>query len=185
MSQSPGVVNTTVLDGLIGQSAATIKVDERELRTKAGLLRGTVGVEHTVDFYLGFVNFKAATGSWVLDSLASQTAIHVEKTGFFSVSTTHGINNYTFLESVKMRLVSVYTEERDCWGAGESGDSERTVRTNSTNAANYVQVTFTLGSKYGVKDKSGLIPLDSVRAGRGRLLTDAEAGGNLQHKCVE
>lgn len=92
MSQSPGVVNTTVLDGLIGQSAATIKVDARELRTKAGLLRGIVGVEHTVDFYLGFVNCKAATGSWVLDSLASQTAIHVEKTGCFSVS-THGIKD--------------------------------------------------------------------------------------------
>eukprot|EP00961_Rhodomonas_salina_P275383 3720321-Rhodomonas_salina.1 len=43
------------------------------------------------------------------------------------------------------------------------------------------QVTFTLGSKYGVNENSGLIPLDSVRAGKGTFFDD----DGLLHKCLE
>lgn len=59
--------------------------------------------EHTVDTFLGYVNFRP-TGKAVLDSMATQVNIHLEKTNFFSVS-THGTNDYTFLEYVNMRLI--------------------------------------------------------------------------------
>lgn len=94
MPNSPGFTRVAAEDAWIGQYTATVKLDEKELRTKAGLLSGTVGVEHTVDFFVGYVNFRPATGSWIFDSFATQAAIHVEKTRFFSVS-THGVNDYT------------------------------------------------------------------------------------------
>eukprot|EP00961_Rhodomonas_salina_P000998 14173-Rhodomonas_salina.1 len=98
-----------------------------------------------------------------------------------------------------MRLVSVLKEDRDfsgvSTGTGASGDangddeaSSRTVRTNTTGNVNYVQVTFTLGNKYGVNNnpnddqyESGLIPLSSVRVGRGTFLELTP----LEHVCKE
>eukprot|EP00961_Rhodomonas_salina_P226583 3063711-Rhodomonas_salina.1 len=87
LPHSPGFTRVAARDPWIGQYQATIKIDEKELRTRAGLLKGTAGVEHTVNFFVGYANFRAATGSWIIDSFATQTAIHVEKTSFFSVST--------------------------------------------------------------------------------------------------
>lgn len=88
-----------------------------------------------------------------------------------------------FLEYINLRLVAVYKEDNDFSGVDESAN--RTVRTDSSGAAHYVQVTFTLGSKYGVNNNSGLIPLDSVRAGRGAFLSQVENAGGMHQKCVE
>jgi len=181
MHASPGVVATRAMDAWVGHFEATIEVDERELRTRAGLLRGTIGVEHSVDFFLGFASLKPAATSWVLDSLATQTAIHVEKTSFFSVS-THGVNQYTFLEYVNLRLVAVYEEDGDLSGASEA--TNRTVRTNPEGAASYVQITFTLGSQYQPNMASGgLIPVDSVRAGTGTFFDEVDEAGGMQQVC--
>eukprot|EP00961_Rhodomonas_salina_P101647 1367359-Rhodomonas_salina.3 len=178
MPNSPGVVSTTTLDPFFYQYSATIKLDEVELRQLAGKLRGTVGVEHTVDTFLGFVNFRP-TGLPVVDAFATQANIHLEKTNFFSVS-THGENAYTFLEYVNMRLISIYNQDIDFSGLNESAD--RTVRTDSSGNANYVQVTFTMGAQYAPNLVSGgLIPLDSVRAGRGTFIS----GTTLEHLCME
>eukprot|EP00961_Rhodomonas_salina_P232293 3138259-Rhodomonas_salina.1 len=38
-----------------------------------------------------------------------------------------------------------------------------------------------MGSKYDVNDNAGLIPLDSVRAGKGTFFEDDD----LEHKCVQ
>eukprot|EP00961_Rhodomonas_salina_P287013 3878252-Rhodomonas_salina.1 len=84
MPNSPGIFSFEAVDAYAGMYKGVIKVDEVELRRKAGQLRGTVGVEHTVDFFLGYVNMKPATGSIVVDAMATQAAIHVEKTNFFS-----------------------------------------------------------------------------------------------------
>jgi hypothetical protein len=129
------------IDPYVGVYKARFYLDEIELRTAAGKRRGTVGVEHTVDTFIGQINL-SPTGTYVLDTFATQTAIHLEKTSFFSVS-THGTNDYTFLEYVNMRLVAVYEEDTDFSGADESGLT--TVRTDKTGAAHFIQVTFTLG----------------------------------------
>eukprot|EP00961_Rhodomonas_salina_P022941 307656-Rhodomonas_salina.1 len=94
-------------------------------------------------------------------------------------------------------------------GTGEAiGDDEATdsmVRTDAADNINYLQVrmppclrrslnpgcvTFTLGSQYGVNDdpnddpfSSGLIPLNSVRVGRGTFLDDVEAAGQMLQTC--
>jgi len=176
MSNSPGVMKTTTIDPFLYQYKATIKLDEVELRTKAGILSGTVGVEHTVDTFLGFANFNP-TGIAVLDSLATQAAIHLENTNLFVVS-THGTNDYTFLQYVNLRLVQVLIEDADFSGQNESAID--TVRTATADNAAYLQVTFTLGSKYSPNTLSGgLIPLDSVRAGRSQFFDDSA----MEHLC--
>jgi len=181
MSATSGVVNLTMTDPFFGQYDFEIRVDEVELRSLAGQLRGTVGVEYTVDTFLGLANFRP-TGVTALDTFATQTNIHLEKTNFFSVS-THGVNEYTFLEYVNMRLVQVLKEDADFSGDSESAD--RTVRTNTAGNAAYVQVTFTMGPQYQPNESGGLIPLDSVRAGMGTFFDEVNAAGKLEHLCQE
>lgn len=73
----------------------------------AGQLCGTVGVEHTVNTFLGYSNFgPTGLANCIINTFSTQTAIHLEKTSFFSVS-THGVNQYTFLEYVNMCLVMI------------------------------------------------------------------------------
>eukprot|EP00961_Rhodomonas_salina_P080561 1083852-Rhodomonas_salina.1 len=61
----------------------------------------------------------------------------------------------------------IYTEDTDFSGEtpgmGDSESTDRTVRTDSTGNANYVQVTFTMGPQYQPNTLGGsdLIPLDS------------------------
>eukprot|EP00961_Rhodomonas_salina_P195075 2633713-Rhodomonas_salina.3 len=132
---------------MVWQFEFTIHLDEVELRSKAGKLRGTVGVEHTIDTYLGLANFRT-TGLAVLDTFATQTNIHLEKTSFFSVS-THGVNEYTFLEYVNMRLVMILDEDKDfsgqpvADGLGDDESADRTVRTVRDGNAAYIQVPLT------------------------------------------
>eukprot|EP00961_Rhodomonas_salina_P222434 3007971-Rhodomonas_salina.2 len=78
-----------------------------------------------------------------------------------------------------MRLISIYNQDMDFSGLDEAAD--RTVRTDPSGNANYVQVTFTMGDQYQPNPLSGgLIPLDSVRAGRGTFIS----GTSLEHLCV-
>mmetsp|Transcript_15046 Transcript_15046/g.30313 ORF Transcript_15046/g.30313 Transcript_15046/m.30313 type:complete len:1145 (+) Transcript_15046:57-3491(+) len=177
MPNSPGVTALTLTDPFFGQFDFTIQLDEVELRTMAGQLRGTVGVEHTIDTFLGLTNFRI-TGIEALDPFSTQVAIHLEKTSFFTVS-TQGTNDYTFLEYVNLRLVTIYKEDADFSGTAESGAT--TVRTDSADPADYIQVTFTLGSQYNVNTNDGLIPLSSVRAGKGTFFDST----TLDHKCTE
>jgi hypothetical protein len=185
MTDSPGVYMVTANDEYVGRYTITIQLDEVELRKNAGLLTGTVGVEHTVDTFLGWAHFKAVTQdsdvtNKILDSLATQTAIHLEKTNFFTVS-THGTNDYTFLEYVNLRLVAIYKEDTD-FSDGTGETTSDFIRTDSTKQAQYVQVTFTLGSQYKVKDgpeAEPLIPLDSVRTRKGTFADDSA----MQHSC--
>eukprot|EP00961_Rhodomonas_salina_P269453 3640498-Rhodomonas_salina.4 len=44
-----------------------------------------------------------------------------------------------------------------------------------------MQVTFTVGPQYDINENSGLIPLDSVRAGKGTFFSQ----GGLVHKCMD
>lgn len=52
------VTFTGVIDPFIRQYTATFYLDDVELRQKAGILRGTVGVEYTIDTFVGLANFK-------------------------------------------------------------------------------------------------------------------------------
>eukprot|EP00961_Rhodomonas_salina_P151006 2033311-Rhodomonas_salina.1 len=54
--------HTEVLDAYIGIYRAVLSLDEVELRRLGGQLRGTVGVEHTVDTFVGKLEF-SMTGS--------------------------------------------------------------------------------------------------------------------------
>eukprot|EP00287_Rhodomonas_sp_CCMP768_P025242 CAMPEP_0202852928 /NCGR_PEP_ID=MMETSP1389-20130828/90220_1 /ASSEMBLY_ACC=CAM_ASM_000865 /TAXON_ID=302021 /ORGANISM="Rhodomonas sp., Strain CCMP768" /LENGTH=604 /DNA_ID=CAMNT_0049531463 /DNA_START=38 /DNA_END=1850 /DNA_ORIENTATION=- len=177
MPNSPGVTALELMDPFFGQFDFTIQLDEVELRTMAGQLRGTVGVEHTIDTFLGLTNFRI-TGIEALDPFSTQVAIHLEKTSFFH-GLDEGTNDYTFLEYVNLRLVTIYKEDADFSGSAESGAT--TVRTDSADPADYIQVTFTLGSQYNVNTNDGLIPLSSVRAGKGTFFDST----TLDHKCTE
>eukprot|EP00286_Rhodomonas_abbreviata_P019523 CAMPEP_0181303338 /NCGR_PEP_ID=MMETSP1101-20121128/8501_1 /TAXON_ID=46948 /ORGANISM="Rhodomonas abbreviata, Strain Caron Lab Isolate" /LENGTH=1216 /DNA_ID=CAMNT_0023408897 /DNA_START=61 /DNA_END=3711 /DNA_ORIENTATION=- len=166
---------TGMIDPHINQYTAVVALDEVGLRNYAGMLRGTAGVEHTVDTFIGMANIKP-TGNTVFDTAVYQTNIHLEKTSFFSVS-THGSNDYTFLQYINLRLVSIYEEDAD-FGEDSSEFSDRSTRTNSSNAADYLQVTFTLGTQYQPIE-TGLIPIDSVRAGQGTFYSE----DSMEHKC--
>lgn len=177
------VANMTELDPFFGQYGFEIHLDEVELRSFAGKLEGTIGVEHTVDTFIGLANFRT-TGLVTLDTFATQAALHLEKTNFFSVS-THGVNEYTFLRYINLRLVEVLVQDEDwsggVWdGSNDAEERNRTVRTSREDNVAYLQVTFTLAPKYGVnnfpntdKYTSGLIPLDSVRVAHGRFAEEA------------
>jgi hypothetical protein len=182
LERGGGITDYQELDPYLGIYSATIKIDEKDLRTMAGLLRGTVGVEHTVDFFVGYVNFKQASGSYVLDSMAAQTNIHVEKTSFFTAS-VQGENAYTFLSYVNLRLVTVYQSDVDfANGDSDYEESQRTQRQSTAGHADYVQVTFTLNDdKYSPNRNTGLIPLNSVRAGQGTFASNTD----MIHKCLE
>jgi len=174
---------TGIVDPFIRQYTATFYLDDLELRRYAGMLRGTVGVEYSIDTFIGMANFKP-TGIEFLDPFATQVNLHLERTQFFSVS-THGVNEYTFLSYVNMRLVAVYNEDAN---RQEDADAvqDRTTRTDASNAAHYVQVTFTVGPQYEPNQNSGLIPLDSVLAGQGEFMSnptqDGETAG-MMHAC--
>eukprot|EP00961_Rhodomonas_salina_P217850 2943917-Rhodomonas_salina.1 len=119
-----------------------------------------------------------------------QVNIHLEKTNFFSVS-TEGENAYTFLEYVNMRLVTVYKEDVNFGGETEDGDAFKNFgtdfyQTSDKDSADYVQVTFTMGDQYspnmnGAPWDGGLIPLNSVRAGKGDFFNDDV----MVHKCFD
>jgi len=169
------------VDPFVGIYKAVIELDEVELRKQAGQLKGTVGVEHTVDTFIGLVNF-SPTGSKVLDAGAMQVAIHLEKTSFFSVS-THGTNDYTFLQYVNLRLVSILEEDTATADADTVETASDSIFTDGTDSAVYVQVTFTLGSKYRPNENEGLIPLTSVRTGVGTFFSEVDSG--MAHSCAQ
>ena len=174
-----------VMDSQLYQYRARFRLDEVELRRFAGKLKGTVGVEHTVDTFVGFVNLEP-TPAGVLNSLATQVNIHLEKTDYFSVS-THGVNDYTFLEYVNLRLVSVLEKDEVLGEEEGAATAVRTNRTSREDAADYLQVTFTLGSKYEpmAVGEGGLIPLDSVRVGQGTFFDSLQTQASVYHACVE
>mmetsp|Transcript_28804 Transcript_28804/g.68867 ORF Transcript_28804/g.68867 Transcript_28804/m.68867 type:complete len:1587 (+) Transcript_28804:96-4856(+) len=186
MNASPGVTKLKNLDPFFGQFSFEIKLDEVELRSKAGQLRGTVGVEHTVDTFIGISNFKP-TGSAALDSAAMQVNIHLEKTDYFAVS-SHGVNDYTFLDYVNMRLVEVLKAD-DALGESGSDMNSVTNRTSRVDPAHFVQVTFTMGSKYEPMfpgtPQAELIPLDSVRVSKGGDFEEEETQDTLFDACLE
>jgi len=172
---------TGAVDTFVGIYQARFFLDEVELRTYAGVLKGTVGVEHTVDTFIGYANFKLPnTGIPYLDMMGTQVAIHLEKTDFFSVS-SHGSNDYTWLRYVNLRLVQVFDQDVLNNEASDGGE----IRTSQTGGkkAEYVQVTFTVGSQYSVKGTGAdaLIPLDSVRVGKGTFFSDDQ----FKHACMD
>jgi len=176
-----GMVDTQLLDPFVNQWKATMVVDEKELRNKAGLLVGTVGVEYTIDTFIGLAEFKP-TGQAVLDSFAKQINIHLEKTDLMTVA-THGTNDYTFIEYINLRLIEVLNEDVVYSDDETESAFSRTLRYE---AAHYLQVTFTMGDKYRPKDWADLIPLDSVRAGYGPFITQTvQPKGALHHSCLE
>eukprot|EP00286_Rhodomonas_abbreviata_P022713 CAMPEP_0181307398 /NCGR_PEP_ID=MMETSP1101-20121128/10856_1 /TAXON_ID=46948 /ORGANISM="Rhodomonas abbreviata, Strain Caron Lab Isolate" /LENGTH=1245 /DNA_ID=CAMNT_0023413607 /DNA_START=113 /DNA_END=3850 /DNA_ORIENTATION=+ len=174
------VITTDAVDPFLNIYQATVVLDETELRRKAGLLTGTVGVEYVVDTFVGIAEFKP-TGSQFLDSFTKQTAIHLEKTNFFTVA-THGTNDYTFLTYANLRLVEVLNEDLIF---SDDDATQRFDRTSRFGAAHYVQVTFTLGDAYRPKNYSDVIPLDSVRAGFGDFMSNTQGKGSMYHSCLE
>eukprot|EP00286_Rhodomonas_abbreviata_P024878 CAMPEP_0181303972 /NCGR_PEP_ID=MMETSP1101-20121128/8872_1 /TAXON_ID=46948 /ORGANISM="Rhodomonas abbreviata, Strain Caron Lab Isolate" /LENGTH=1212 /DNA_ID=CAMNT_0023409639 /DNA_START=371 /DNA_END=4009 /DNA_ORIENTATION=- len=175
------------IDPYLGIYRAQLQLDEIELRRFAGMIEGTVGVEHTVDFFVGLAEFKP-TGIEVLDSATKQVAIHVEKTDYFSVS-SHGTNDYTFLRYLNMRLVEVLQQDTILGEAEGEERTNSTSRTDRTDPAHYVQVTFTLGSQYTPMypntPNAEIIPLDSVRVGKGAFWTSQSTVSTTYHACKE
>mmetsp|Transcript_47566 Transcript_47566/g.97251 ORF Transcript_47566/g.97251 Transcript_47566/m.97251 type:complete len:1470 (+) Transcript_47566:139-4548(+) len=175
------VVFQTTEDPYIKKYKATVYLDEVELRRKAGMLSGTVGVEHTVDTFIGMANFKP-TNTKFLDAFATQVNLHFEKTSFFSVS-SHGTNDYTFLQYVNMRLVSVYQADTSL-DETDAENAERSYRTSSDAKADYVQVTFTLGDQYSPIE-TDLIPLDSVLVAKGVFADSTATELTRFHACSD
>jgi len=179
-------IGRSYVDPQILQYRARLRLDEVELRRFAGQFSGTVGVEHTVDTFIGISNFKP-TGSAALDSAAMQVNIHLEKTDYFAVS-SHGVNDYTFLDYVNMRLVEVLKAD-DALGESGSDMNSVTNRTSRVDPAHFVQVTFTMGSKYEPMfpgtPQAELIPLDSVRVSKGGDFEEEETQDTLFDACLE
>lgn len=181
-----GMTSATVtfqseVDPFIKQYTAQVQLDEKELRQNAGMMSGTVGVEYTVDTFIGLANFKP-TGLEFLDMFAMQVLIHLEKTSFFSVA-THGENQYTFLEYVNVRLIAVYNEDTD-FSENSSEQTKDFSRTDSTAAAHYMQVTFTIGAQYQPIE-TGIIPLDSVLISKGDFIASANTVASRFHACSQ
>lgn len=168
------IVTTAVIDPYLGIYQATLYLDEQELRKYAGKLTGTVGVLHEIDTFIGLAEFKP-TGLKYIDMFTKQVEIHLEKTDFFAVS-THGENAYTFLEYINLRLVQVYDQSLPAVDAGNGN-----TRTPDTVKAQYVQLTFTMGAEYSKKPNMDVLPLDSVRLGKGTFFSESA----MKHACVD
>jgi len=174
------MVDTQLLDPFVNQWRATLMIDEKELRNKAGILQGTVGVSHTIDTFIGLAEFKP-TGQQVLDSFTKQTNIHLEKTDIMTAS-THGENDYTFLRYINLRLIEVLNEDVTYSDDETASAFSRTLRFE---AAHYLQVSFTMGPQYRPKAEMDLIPLDSIRVGYGPFITETRGRGELHHACMQ
>jgi len=179
-------IGLSFTDPTIRQYRARLRLDEVELRRFAGQFRGTVGVEHTVDTFVGVVDFKP-TGSAALDAFATQANVHLEKTSYFSVS-THGVNDYTFIQYINLRLVEVLKADATL-GETQGQQDTRTNRTSTVAPAHYLQVTFTLGTQYEPMGagtaESEIIPLDSVRVGKGGRFSSQTTQDTMYHACTE
>eukprot|EP00961_Rhodomonas_salina_P194799 2630584-Rhodomonas_salina.1 len=102
------------------------------------------------------------------------------------------MNEYTFLEYVNLRLVTVYDKQDFDFSDAVNGSATSDfIQTSSAGSADYIQVTFTLGAKYGVNDNAAvdsddkLIPSSSVRVGKGTFMAEVEADNGMIHKCLE
>ena len=175
-----------VVDPNIGIYRARVQLDDKELRRFAGKLSGTVGVEYTIDTFIGMVDIKP-TGNGILDSLATQTNLHFEKTDMFTVS-THGQNDYSYLNYVNLRLIEVLDEDSN-FAEDVADNSDRTDRTSRVDPAQYVQLTFQLKDPFGPmwlgSSRATLIPRNSVRVGWGTAYTDAATTARMYHSCEE
>jgi len=183
-----------IIDKRAGNYRAQVQLDNVELRRFAGQLEGTVGVQYTIDTFIGMVDVKPTGGSaGLLDAMASQTAIHLEKTDFFTVTSVHGTNDYSFVFYVNLRLIEVLKEDGDLGENQQTNNEEqrveRTYRTDENNAAHFVQLTFSLGSQYTPMNagtpQAEIIPLDSVRVGIGGAVGDQATQDSFFHTCLE
>eukprot|EP00961_Rhodomonas_salina_P165464 2229290-Rhodomonas_salina.3 len=100
------VIDTGVVDPYLGVYTASFVLDELETRKHFSKLYGVVAVEYSLDMFVGLANFKPANLQFI-DMSATQIAIHLEKTNYFTVA-THGSNEYTFLQYVNLRLIEIY-----------------------------------------------------------------------------
>jgi len=173
-----------VEDKFLRMYSATVFLDELELRRKAGMLKGTVGVQHIVDTFIGIAEF-LPTDTQVLNTFMTQIGIHVEKTDFFSVS-SYGDQEYSFLQYINIRLVEVQGEDLN---ATIIRNEQVYISGQSSRVAHYAQITFTVDSGYRVKEGTEVLPIDSIRAGHGAFTPSNDAGvdgpGAMYHACSE
>jgi hypothetical protein len=180
---SSWVENLGIVDLVTLVNRGRIYVDEIEMRSKAGMLTGEPSVEYQIETFIGLAEFRP-TNTHILDVATKQIKVTLDKTNFFTVSTV-AENDYTFLAYVNLRLVEVYNEDTVRQEFGDALE-DRTSRTSSAGAAQYLQVTFTLNSPNFQPDtwETGspkIIPLNSVRIGKGTFFEEDD----MHHACVE
>eukprot|EP00286_Rhodomonas_abbreviata_P025708 CAMPEP_0181307620 /NCGR_PEP_ID=MMETSP1101-20121128/10988_1 /TAXON_ID=46948 /ORGANISM="Rhodomonas abbreviata, Strain Caron Lab Isolate" /LENGTH=1364 /DNA_ID=CAMNT_0023413871 /DNA_START=99 /DNA_END=4193 /DNA_ORIENTATION=+ len=80
-----------VVDPNLNKRQARIVLSEEEARTLASQFEGTIGVEYSLDLWVGIAEF-TPTDQRFLDSQMKQVEIHLEKSDYFTVSSFGTLN---------------------------------------------------------------------------------------------
>ncbi len=142
-------------------SAVRIMVGRADLRSAASRFSGQAGVAEALDAFVGLAQFVPVPGSRILDSSASQIALSLVKSDYFTVSTS-GTAAHTFLSYIRVRVNEVL----------DSADP--------TQRSQYAAVSFALNDDFWPNTATGLIPTTSVRVGVGA----SKASVNWTSSCA-
>mmetsp|Transcript_103685 Transcript_103685/g.155270 ORF Transcript_103685/g.155270 Transcript_103685/m.155270 type:complete len:202 (+) Transcript_103685:1-606(+) len=100
---SPGVQSFSIVDPFFHLYSFEIALDDVELRSMAGKLSGTVGIEYAVDTFLGLSSFQP-TGLKLLDTFPVQVPLRLFRSETFTAA-VYGYQHV--LETVHVRLFTV------------------------------------------------------------------------------
>jgi hypothetical protein len=141
-------------------SAVRITVGRADLRSAASRFSGQAGVSEAMDTFVGLAQFVPVPGSRILDSSASQIALSLAKSDYFTVSTS-GTSAQTFLSYINVRVNEVLNAA------------------DPAQRSQYVAVSFALNDNFTPNAATGLIPTASVRVGVGA----SKASANWTSSC--
>ncbi len=131
-----------------GVSSVRITVGRADLRTKASRFSGQADVSESLDTFVGLAQFVPVPGSRILDSSASQIALSLVKSDYFTVAVVAAAA-HTFLSYIGVRVHEVL----------DAADPAQ--------RSQYAAVSFALNADFQPNTATGLIPAASVRAGVG------------------
>ncbi len=129
-------------------SAVRITVGRADLRSAASRFSGQAGVSEAMEAFVGLAQFVPVPGNRILDSSASQIALSLVKSDYFTV-TTSGTDAHTFLSYINVRVNEVL----------DAADP--------TQRSQYAAVSFALNDDFSPNAATGLIPAASIRVSVG------------------
>ncbi len=143
-----------------GVSAARITVGRADLRTRASQFSGQADVSESLEAFVGLAQFVPVPGSRILDASASQIALSLVKSDYFTVVVAAAAA-HTFLSYIGVRVHEVLDA------------ADPALRSQ------YAAVSFALNADFQPNAATGLIPVASVRVGVGA----SQATANWTSPC--